>query len=120
MLYAPLQPVTVIGAANGCFHNLKTKPYMISDKKLNTIQKICDAATSGPWSRGGVFYPDSKSPTVDVWGPRERPEHQSGSIVASNVSIADGVFIVEAKTYMPELIAEIRELKKQLLENSSK
>ena len=68
--------------------------------KLEDLKKLCDEATSGPWSYresgscGGTVYRISPSFT------------DSGSMAH-----ADAAFIAAARTYMPKLIAVVEAAK---------
>jgi hypothetical protein len=61
--------------------------------------------TPGPWHIGGTFNPDSPNATQNVWGPRARPEDQSGELVASKCKPANAEFIVRACNSFDDLLA---------------
>lgn len=78
--------------------------------RLEHIKTLLEAVTSGPWHTGGISMPDSDNPTTTVWGPREKPEHQSGSRLCSKVPLADAEFIVAAPENVAWLLEQVEEL----------
>ena len=93
---------------------------MISDERLNAMQEVCDAATwDGGWYTDKFPYRE----TNDLIGTEHDVicEFNTNHPRIKDKDINNNAkFMVLARTQMPELIAEIRELKKQLLENSPK
>ncbi len=86
---------------------------MISDEKLDAMQKICDAASEGPWETAGrgceVRQMKDLIDCICSMQLSNQPYFRE-----------DANFIANARTQMPELITEVRELKKKLLEISPK
>jgi hypothetical protein len=50
--------------------------------------------THGPWSLGGIAFPKSDRPLVNVWGPQDG--RASGQLVCKDASVPDGQLITAA------------------------
>lgn len=66
--------------------------------------------TKRPWSQAGIAFPDSDRPWTNIWGPRASPDHQSGPMIAREVSLPDAELIVRAVNAHDDLLAVCREL----------
>ena len=84
-------------------HCPMTEDIELSDEALRRIERLCDAATPGPWTS---FV--------------EGRDHESGSsfsrtavhdIEMSGASTADQDFIASARQDVPRLLAEVRRLR---------
>lgn len=64
---------------------------------------LCDKATPGPWSTGGIFDPQSKHPTMNIWGATP-PGKQSGTQIAQKMAPENAIFGAMARTALPHWI----------------
>lgn len=71
----------------------------MTDERLKELEWLCETATEGPW--------------VGQMSARGDISVVSTLPVASVPHLRDATFIVEARTALPELIAEVRALRSQ-------
>lgn len=71
---------------------------------LDAVQQLCDEATPGPWVR---FSDDGKDVAV-------MPACRPGDICEMKSDREDGAFIAFARSLVPQMVAEIRELRAEL------
>ena len=80
---------------------------------LDAAQALADAATPGPW----IWEHDQEDSWDSLDGPGGKSilwangMHTEGWI---NADTADAAFIAEARTLVPALIAELREVREEL------
>lgn len=64
--------------------------------------------TPGPWTRGGIGFPyDPERRTENIYGPHEKPKHQSGPRVATLIgprSSADAEHIIRCVNAHDDLL----------------
>jgi len=70
---------------------------------LDELQRLCDAATPGPWKFGDGYA------WFTVDGPDGREVCETGD--ATDAAHHDGAFIAAARDALPKLIAEVRRLR---------
>lgn len=85
---------------------------MISDDKLDELQRICDEATPGPWYRchHEICTIDSMGDYRNCDGGNDCEEKRVRSMKECNKAL-----LMAARIYLPDLIAEVRRYK--LLQN---
>ncbi len=70
--------------------------------KIEELEKLCDEATPGPWKydlgNWSIERPHPNRCGIASMTPDDREWNPVASLV-------DGVFIVEARTYLPKLLA---------------
>lgn len=76
--------------------------------------ELCNKATPGPWSTGGIFDPQSKHPTMNIWGATP-PGKQSGIQVAKKMTPENAAFGAMARTALPYWIQRAEKMKTVLL-----
>ncbi len=91
----------------------------ITDKRLAAIKARCEAATAGPWKVGeGLLQNEAGlyvGPTrVVIEGKEREYAIASSGDVRNKDSHADGEFIAAARTDIPDLVAEVESLRRQL------
>lgn len=81
----------------------------MTNEELDRWQALSDAATTGPW---GTIPPDGLN--GGFWGICNR----HGMIVAMRLTDrkADALFISETRDAVPALIAEVRQLREELID----
>lgn len=85
------------------------------EERMAKISARASAALVGPWHTGGYSRRDGRE-TQNVWGPRAKPEHQSGPVVALDCRAhGDAEFIAHARSDIPWLLDEIACYKKNLM-----
>jgi hypothetical protein len=82
---------------------------MITNKKLDRLQKLCDGATAGPWHTEDVGEPPKRRWVVDA----QYRCVAGGTAGGIGPRAFDADFIAAARTALPELIAEVRRLQKR-------
>ena len=87
---------------------------MVTDEELKQWAELCEGATAGPW---GADYFDNIVSIAGVedyatWRDSEKASDHSAPFVVepSGIEESDFAFIVEARTAMPRLIAEVERL----------
>ena len=78
----------------------------VSEEELERIQRLCKAATEGPW-RAWVEGRDHQSGTSFI-------ETAGGDIELSGATEADFDFIAGARQDVPRLLDEVRALRAEL------
>lgn len=80
---------------------------------LNELERLCDAATAGPW-RSSNPHGDEYFRVVSC-APNGRMLGDKIAFMAiNNKSKDDAALIAEARTAIPELIAEVRRLREKI------
>jgi len=80
----------------------------LSESDLTRIQKLCDAATPGPW-KAYVEGRDHESGSSFIQTDRD-------DIEMTGATDGDYDFIASARQDIPRLVAEVRALRRQLEE----
>ncbi len=77
----------------------------MTEERLNELEKLCEAATDGPWEfdTDGCCYSDT------VGNPPVLEPVQGSNI---NVTAPNTAFIAEVRTALPELLKEVHKQKK--------
>ncbi|MBC6464286.1 hypothetical protein [Actinomadura alba] len=85
-------------------------PERIQPEQLAAYERVTDDASDGPWEATGDDH-GSDGIEYGVWSPRSV---QNGEYIAELITSeqpeADSVFIATARTAMPKLIAEVKEI----------
>jgi len=90
------------------------EPGSLSEKQLGLLEALCDQATPGPWS----YAEDDSSGVWRILGPEgerlfEEPSSDSDEDTGSfDGSSADYRLVAAARTALPRLIAEVRQLRR--------
>lgn len=64
--------------------------------------------TPTPWTTGGIANPDGPDPRCNLWGPRAKPESQSGPMIAENIRLKDAALILTAVNSHAALVSACR------------
>ena len=91
----------------------------MTEEKLAKLEALCNAATPGPWFTVGfpwgddtLIYAGSDDPHCGTFICDTRMPVEDEDAPPRNQADAD--FIADARTFMPLLIARIREQRKQI------
>ena len=79
----------------------------MDDKRIAELLEICEAATEGPWQRGGC---DSVWHHLDT----SRTDRDAFVQISGPCSGADGTFVVAARTALPEALAALVDARREL------
>jgi len=71
---------------------------------LDALQRLCDAATPGPWT----------SERGSVWGSSTRLSVCDVELGSTQDDLADALFIAAARDALPKLIARVRQLERRI------
>lgn len=98
--------------------------------KLTKLQRLCDAATPGPWFYDKHGKPESELDSLDdpnvrhgdiwFWDEYNNKPHRIAIAESIWLDQDDGKFIAAARTYMPLLIAVARAADDLLSNDGSK
>ena len=86
---------------------------MITKEEREKHKQIIAAATL-PLHIGGRLNPGAPDEYVNIWGPREKPEHQSGPLVAEHVAISNAMCLIGSSNDWPRYITEVERLEAEL------
>jgi hypothetical protein len=88
------------------------KPDLLSPAERQEAERLCAAATQGPWKPDAGCYPDPEDDNDFHFalGPMVEQGTKDGRDRAKNQAKADAMFIAQARTLLPRALATIAQL----------
>jgi len=90
----------------------------ISDSEMKRLQKLCKGATPGPWaaSVGGPWAASAGGPSP-AWVVTA--DTGRGEVTVAETDRRDAEFIAAARTALPVLLDEVRQLRAEMAEGAA-